>query len=793
MEAKFKASNGFPIHEESNPGYWPTLHNFARKTGATASHAVVEELVAGQSTWTATVMYALRGNISSWTAVASDKRTAREDAARKALMALSAGPWSPDGRHEPSALIFQRFDLVRELECLQAESIPATKEIVNALLALAEAIPKVIRNKHKLYRSFFCVRDICAELHKMPNIGNESTNWIRVLDDLTETLDSLTRIVTNIVQIIGQEMMPFELSSLQSWNHSCATLKDIAEELSKDALRLNQVPDAFEAEKDDYFDDCSWLSRIFHEGIAAAIERTYLPEDNVPAEVKRFVEILEDFVDKVKLMGVTGKPFREVVIRITSDVANVAITSLPKTMPAFWVAASSALQLVKTDNSVTPDLADTLSLNWSQFSELWITPDRVLNAVVTQASKDEPSTISLSKDLIHLEREPTPATEQVVVLLREIGKVAITVRCHKHKVYSIVLRARDICNYILRLGECPENQQPTDAKSLLGVLDEYSNIIEALERELKKFSEILLKEKAADGPEARLTWSQSRAAISDIQVVLNQAPFNAISLNPSQDTAKDSFFDDCSWISLLLHDDVEPAIARQFPNPENVHEGVMRVKEVLNHIENEIKQGNHEEAFRQLVIDILTRLSETMSLINAASLSHEGNPLAPWRDDRHWLFDSLSDKTYSSSSCSAIDLHSALQSTDIQELGQKWSKISGALDLRRGGRMFKDEVSGSAQLEPPEFLAAPEPEKTASSIVAEAPSRNTRGAPFPMLDSPLFIRRSREIQVDSHSSNPRVQYCMQLNLIEQAGHAKFDLKASDCSAIPAERLLTFFI
>lgn len=32
--------------------------------------------------------------------------------------------------------------------------------------------------------------------------------------------------------------MPFELSSLQSWNHSCAALKSIAEELSKNALRV---------------------------------------------------------------------------------------------------------------------------------------------------------------------------------------------------------------------------------------------------------------------------------------------------------------------------------------------------------------------------------------------------------------------------------------------------------------------------------------------------------------------------------------------------------------------------
>ncbi|KAG8915067.1 hypothetical protein FRC00_008208 [Tulasnella sp. 408] len=100
-----------------------------------------------------------------------------------------------DDRREHPASIFHSVDLAREVDSLQTESIPATEEIVNALLVLAEAIPKVIRNKHKLYRIFFCVRDICAELHRMPNRSIESTDWIGVLDDLTETLDSLTQLV----------------------------------------------------------------------------------------------------------------------------------------------------------------------------------------------------------------------------------------------------------------------------------------------------------------------------------------------------------------------------------------------------------------------------------------------------------------------------------------------------------------------------------------------------------------------------------------------------------------------
>lgn len=101
--------------------------------------------------------------------------------------------------------------------------------------------------------------------------------------------------------------------------------------------------------------------------------------------------------------------------------------------------------------------------------------------MAAQASIEDPSTVSLSGGLIHLERESTPATEQLVTLLKETGKIAVTISRHKHKVYSILFRAQDICNYILSLGERPEDQQPTDAQGLLRVLDVYSDIIEALE------------------------------------------------------------------------------------------------------------------------------------------------------------------------------------------------------------------------------------------------------------------------------------------------------------------------
>ncbi|KAG8925521.1 hypothetical protein FRC01_010054 [Tulasnella sp. 417] len=494
-----------------------------------------------------------------------------------------------DCDREPHESTYHNVDFVQQLGCLNTESIPATREIVDALLALAGDISKVTRNKHKLYRALFLARDICVELHRMPKRGHEASDWIEVLDDLTETLDFLTQVVTDIVQIVKQEMVPFELSSLLSWNQSCATIMSITEELTKDALRLHLVFDAFEAKKDGCFDDISWLAQIFHEGILAIIERTYISEHGIPTEAKRFVDILDDLQNEVKLLDVLDESARGVVIRIFSDVASVAIQRFSETAPEFWRAASDTLQVIKPLH----DLAQTLSQDWNRFYDIWIAPG-VPNLVVAQAPQEPPLAISTFQDLIHLQHKPTPATEQAVALFRKIGNTVATVRRHKHKVYSIVLRIRDIFNYILSIGERPENQQETDAEGLLRALDDYDTFIDRLERELKNFSEILLKEKAENDPASYSTWSQSRAAIIDIQNALNREPFNAIPSKSSQDVTQDSFFDDCFWLSLLLHDNVEPAIARQFSHPEAVPESALQVKQTLNYIENEIKQGRHE-------------------------------------------------------------------------------------------------------------------------------------------------------------------------------------------------------
>lgn len=134
------------------------------------------------------------------------------------------------------------------------------------------------------------------------------------------------------------------------------------------------------------------------------------------------------------------------------------------------------MQPVGTDGSFTEHLAETLNLNWARFSELWIAPARGRDVGMDTPPLKEPPTIEFLEELINLDYEPTPATEQVVIILKETGKLALTVWRHKRKIYSILLRARDICNYIVSLGGHPENQPPTTPEDMLR-----SSITEALQ------------------------------------------------------------------------------------------------------------------------------------------------------------------------------------------------------------------------------------------------------------------------------------------------------------------------
>lgn len=82
--------------------------------------------------------------------------------------------------------------------------------------------------------------------------------------------------------------------------------------------------------------------------------------------------------------------------------------------------------------------------------------------------------MSLPEEITHLDHEITPAMEPLVSLLRSLAKNAPSAMRNKHKLYSIIIRAREICNHLLAIGSGPE-------PVTLETLDEYYNSIDSLE------------------------------------------------------------------------------------------------------------------------------------------------------------------------------------------------------------------------------------------------------------------------------------------------------------------------
>lgn len=91
-------------------------------------------------------------------------------------------------------------------------------------------------------------------------------------------------------------------------------------------------------------------------------------------------------------------------------------------------------------------------------------------------------TISLVEELLSLDHEPMPATKQLVALHQALGQAVIQMTRNKHKMYSILGRSQDVCNYILanladseRSESRPETVLETMERSykLISALEEY--------------------------------------------------------------------------------------------------------------------------------------------------------------------------------------------------------------------------------------------------------------------------------------------------------------------------------
>lgn len=146
------------------------------------------------------------------------------------------------------------------------------------------------------------------------------------------------------------------------------------------------------------------------------------------------------------------------------------------------------------------------------------------------------------EELIDVDGNSTCATEPLLSLLQGIGKVVPGVLRNKHKIYSILLRARDICNHILSVTDGSAEENMIRPEMTLRAMKQIYEMIDSLElyvpgnhwslfsdrscRILLEVAAILTSERSISGPEALLSWPRSRTAFTALLTKLYHAPFD---------------------------------------------------------------------------------------------------------------------------------------------------------------------------------------------------------------------------------------------------------------------------
>ncbi|KAG8911863.1 hypothetical protein FRC01_005440 [Tulasnella sp. 417] len=283
------------------------------------------------------------------------------------------GPSNGESGVEPS--IPPEIDPLQELASIESNSTPITKDIVDIILAIGRAIPKAIRNKHQLYRILIRSRDLCNHLHLMLQAEVGSSSEMDTFKQCWEMMDCLERALLDLADIVSEEMVPFGESSLATWQGSGKRLCQLLSDLIAPPFHLCNVSDQVQvhAERDQYFDDCSWASLVLVAGIEGPIHDPKIYPSFL-IEAQNTIDRLNYLVNEMKLNRYLQEWTRDLFIEILSEIATLAMKGPETASLGFWAAASSALNVIDLEKGLESEVVISLHRSWSGFADDWILP-----------------------------------------------------------------------------------------------------------------------------------------------------------------------------------------------------------------------------------------------------------------------------------------------------------------------------------------------------------------------------------------------------------------------------------
>ncbi|KAG9001999.1 hypothetical protein FRB90_011460 [Tulasnella sp. 427] len=262
-----------------------------------------------------------------------------------------------------------------DLFLIEKASTPLTQYAIDLIVAIAKALPNVLRNKHRLYRLTLRARDICNHLHWMANTEDPSADVLDNLKQFWEILNSLEGVLLKLGRLVSEESTTLDLSMLASWENASATLNKIRDELYARPFDICKSIEWEGADQDKYFDDCSWASIILHQGIEVPVRQLQPDEDETVLEAQNVIENLGYLVDQMKLDGVVNEDIRKLFIGIISDVALMTMQGSEDAPLDFWNVVDRALSVsLDTTDTAHRDWKGVLRDSWSDIVNLWIRP-----------------------------------------------------------------------------------------------------------------------------------------------------------------------------------------------------------------------------------------------------------------------------------------------------------------------------------------------------------------------------------------------------------------------------------
>ncbi|KAG8987800.1 hypothetical protein FRB90_003141, partial [Tulasnella sp. 427] len=219
--------------------------------------------------------------------------------------------------------------------------------------------------------------------------------------------------------------------------------------------------------------------------------------------------------------------------------------------------------------------------------------------------------IEWSLDFVPKGVQDAPAMEPVLDLLKATARAAPYAIRNKHLIYRILLRCGDICGQIHGLIKYTESGQAD--VDWLSSFEEYTDLIERLEGILLQLADHISKDcREFSYASMGQSWNEQRENFLQALQLLESRPFP-----PCQVLSRsDAYFDECDWISLLLHEFILQRVPVHVEvltrGASDVAPEVLAIVPILLKLEDQIISGSKINP-RGFVVNLLTTLAWMMS------------------------------------------------------------------------------------------------------------------------------------------------------------------------------------